>query len=475
MLVVAQIPIVDLRAFATTADRLPLPGWPAPEADRDFVRSFGAVRRRPSGGLNGWLGEAAICEVDRGVRFAGPIPRIFRILPAGDVAWAVRVAYRRFFADGVAMGKFEVGFDIRPVGRASDPFDVAEAIKALLNLPIQVGGSAPRNLGAAGAALARAYAKATTPHGADPAAGERFVLAGRPTVIIEHNGRGLWIPKAAIQLPAPRADAPAIIFWHQRLFESDIPVWFLPRERNARSGPTRGLRLYLCRFHAETEVIAKTLRSISIGIVAPAARSPQSDQLQRFLLEAFRHQRQVGEKLDAKTNLHFYEEALWHRDHALPGYYGGLLARISTINPRPAVQTLIETYVADRRSQDDRATVVVLGDFVVTQNNVENSGVIGVVGVANNSTVTANQTTLGGASKDAVAELEALAKILKERAATPDEEVGAEAVGKAAEKLAKGDEPGALAWLKRSGAWALKVAEDVSVKLAAELIIRAST
>ncbi len=170
----------------------------------------------------------------------------------------------------------------------------------------------------------------------------------------------------------------------------------------------------------------------------------------------------------------FYEDALWHRDHALPGYYDGLLARIAAINPRPAVQSVIETYIADRRGQDERATVVLIGDYVVT-NNVENSGAIGVVGVANNSTVAVTQTTLGGASKDAVAELETLAKILKERAATPDEEVGAVAVSNAAEKLAKGDEPGALAWLKRSGAWALKVAEEVSVKLAAELIIRAST
>lgn len=472
MLVVVQIPIVDLRGFATTADRLPLPGWPAPDPDKDFLRSFGAVRRRPSGGINGWLGEAAVCEVDRGVRFAGPIPRIISA-DGGD--WTVRVAYRRFFADGVAMGKFEVGFDVRPARKADNHLLVDAVVEALLRLPVHIGGTAPRSLGAAGATFAKAYAKSTTRHGVDPDTTSRFVLAGRPTAVIEHNGRTLWIPRRARELPGEQLDAPTVSFWHQRLFETDIPVWFLPRSRLARSGPTRELRLYLCRFHADTEAIAKTLRSVSMGIITPEPRSPYSDRLQQFLLDSFRHQRQLGLKLDAKTRLPFYEEALWHRDHALPGYYDGLLARISAINPRPAVKSTIDAYVAARRSQDDQATVVILGDYVVTQNNVENSGIIGVVGDVSNSTVTANQTTLGGASKTAIAELEALATILAQRASTPDEEVGAAAVKNAAERLSKGDEPGALAWLKRSGAWALKVAEDVSVKLAAELIIRAST
>lgn len=472
MLVVVQLPIVDLRDFTLDVNRLAVPGWPAPEPDRDFLRAFGVIRRRPSGGLNGWLGEAAICEVGRGLRFAGSLQRTL-VTDTGH--WNLRVAYRRFFSNGVAAGKVEIGFDVRP-GRKVDKFlCLDEVVAELLKLPLGVSGASARSLGAAGGSLARAYAKATTPHGVDPEVASRFVLSGRPTVVIEHNGRALREPRTARSMEAVEPDAPNVTFWHQRLFEADIPVWFLPRPRGARIGPTRELRLYLCRFHAETEAIVKTLRAVSVGVVAPMPRSPQSDRLQQFLLDAFRHQRHVGQKLDTKTQLLFYEAALWHRDHALPGYYDGLLARITAIDPRPAVRTAIETYVAARRSQDNQATVVVLGDNVMTQNNLTNSGVIGVVGSASNSTVTANQSTLGGASNDAIAQLEALAKTLNERASTPDEEVAAEAVKKAAEKLSKGDEPSAQAWLKRSGAWALKVAEGVGAKLAAELIIRAST
>lgn len=472
MLVVVQVPIIDLRGFTADASRLAVPGWPAPEADKDFLRAFGAVRRRPSGGLNGWLGEAAICDVGRGVKFAGPLQRTL-VTPSGP--WTLRVAYRRFFSDGLATGKFEIGFDVRPIRQRDRDLSLEEVVDALMRLPLGLAGAPARGLGAAGGLLARAYAKATTPHVDDPQAGTRFVLAGRPTVVMEHYGRSLCVPNIARQLPPPTDDGPLVAFWNQRVFDVEIPVWCLWRERMARAAPTRELRLYLCRFHAETESIAKTLRAASIGIVAPQPRSAQSDQLQRFLLNAFRHQRKTGRKLDAKTGQPLYEEALWHRDHALPGYYDGLLERISAINPRSAVHTAVETYVAARRSQDDKVTILLMGDYVEMQNNVTNSGVIGVVGATNESVVTATQTTLGGASDDAIAQLEALARILAEKASNPDEEVAAEAVRKASEKLSKGDEAGALAWLKRSGAWALKVAEDVSVKLAAELIIRSST
>ncbi|MCL8381111.1 hypothetical protein [Xanthobacter aminoxidans] len=472
MLVVVQIPIVDLRGFTAESNRLPVPGWPAPEPDKDFLRAFGAIRRRPSGGLNGWLGEAAVCEAGRGLRFAGSLQRSL-VTKSGD--WKLRVAYRRFFSDGVATGKFEIGFDVRPVRSTGNLLRVDEVVAGLLKLPLSSEGTIARSLGAAGGPLAQAYARATTSHVANPDAASRFVLAGRPAVVIEHNGRTLCVPNVARVMEAEGPDAPTAIFWHQRLFAADVPVWFLPRPRGARLGPTREIRLYLCRFHAETEAIAKTFRAVSMGAIAPSPRSPQSDRLQRFLLNAFRHHRQVGKRLDSKTGLPFYEAALWHRDHALPGYYDSLLTAISAVNPRSSVQTAIEDYISERRSQDDRATVFVLGDYVMTQNHITNSGTIGVIGEVSHSSVTASQTTLGGASNEAIVQLEALAKILKEQASNPDEEVAAEAVKKAAEKLSSGDESAALAWLKRSGAWALKVAESISAKLAAELIIRAST
>jgi hypothetical protein len=345
-----------------------------------------------------------------------------------------------------------------------------------MRLPLGLGGEPDRSLGASGGLLARTYAKATTPHDADPQAGARFVLAGRPTVVIEHYGRSLNIPRIARHSEVAGEDGPLVDFWNQRVFDVEIPVWCLFRERVARPAPTRELRLYLCRFHAETEAIAKTLRALSGEVIAPQARSPQSDRLQQFLLDAFRHQRQTGQKLDAKIGLPFYEQALWHRDHALPGYYDSLLQRILDIDPRSAVRAAVEVFIAARKSQDGQTTLIMIGDIVEMQNNVTNNGgVIGVVGEANDSTVNANQTTLGGASADAIAQLQALAKILAEKASNPDEEVAAEAVQKASEKLAKGDEAGALAWLKRAGNWAFKVAEEVSVKLAAELLIRAST
>lgn len=473
MLVTVQIPVIDLRGFVAAVERLALPSWPAPDPDKDFVRSFGPIRRRPSGGLNGWLGEAQICEAERGVRFLGPAPRYFDL--KGEF-WSFRVVYRRFFADGLAMGKIEVGFDVRPLGHPRLRPQIGLIIEKLLNLPVAVADSIGRRLGGAGADFAKAYARATTPHGRDSVLSQRFVLAGKPSVVVEHSGRPLQLPDRARVLTRKDFEIP-LAFWHQRQFETDVPVWLINRHSPVRSAPSRELRMYICRLHADTEAISKVLRAIAIGLVSPESRSHESDRLQRFLTEAFRHQRKLGDRIDTKLDLPFYEQALWHRDHALPGYYDSLLQRVTVINPRPAVQSAIESYVAARQRQDREATIVIMGDYVMTQNNVTNSGIAGVVGgtvKVENSAVTTNQTTLGSTSADAIAELLTLAKILKERAATPDQEVGAAAVENAAAKLSAGDEPGALAWLKRSGAWALKVAEDVSVKLAAELIVRAS-
>ncbi|USQ98435.1 hypothetical protein [Caulobacter sp. RL271] len=471
MLVAVQVPIVDLRPFVAETARLPSPGWPAPEADREFLRAFGAVRNRPSGGLNGWLGEALICEVDRGLRFVGVLPQA---LLAGRDGWSLRVVYRRFYADGLAMGKFEVGFDVRPTGPQKRSPDLADLVAAILNLNVAIGRGANRALGAAGADLARAYARATTPHGQHLDQAERFVLAGKPCVVIEHSGRPLLIPAKARTSQAVAWGQPDVVFWHQRQFGVDVPVWLLARFATLERDKSRRLRLYLNRLHADTEALAKILKALSIGAVAPAPRSIESDRLQRMLMDAAKHQRQLGQRVGEHLEA-FHHEALWHRDHALPGYYDGLLKRVELLDPRPAVRAVLEQYIVDRQSQDARSTLFVLGDHVV---NVVNNGTAGIVGGTvdvKDSTVIGAQTTMGSTSADAITQLQELAKVLKAQAKEPDEEVAATAVDNAAQKLAAGDEAGALAWLKRSGAWALKIAESVSAKLAAEMIIRAST
>ncbi len=474
MLISVQLPIIDLRGFATPTGRLSRPGWPAPEADEEFLRAFGAVRRRPSGGINGWLGESAVCEAFRGARFAGPLPRV---LGRGRQGCSFHVVYRRFFFDGLATGKLELGFQARPEGPS---VDMANVVSAVLKLPLIGWGGCPRALGVVGTDTARNYARATTAHNGDFEAAQRFVLAGRPCVIIDQRGVMPRTPREANDFSPRKFNFETGVwahFWHQREFGQDIPVWHLYRYSNEAREASRQMRLYLSRFHAETEALAKTLKAISEEVIAPELRSEQSNLLQKFLLDTLRHQRRAGEKIDQQLHAPFYAQALWYRDYSLPGHYDSLVARLEQMQPRKAVLKNVTSYLQLMKQLDGNTTIAFIGDHSVTTNitNNGNAGIIGQTVDAQGATAIGAQTTLGGVQNQAIKELNLLAKHLLKEAKSPDEEVAAEAVKKAAEKLEGGDEQAALAWLKRSGSWALKVAESISAKLAAELIVRAST
>src|SRR4051812_23646936 len=84
---------------------LGLPNWPATRRDIDFVRSFGTIRKRDLGGLSSWVGEAEVCEAARALRF----PSLPAFKDGGNLKLPIGLAFRRFYYDGRAMGKFEVG------------------------------------------------------------------------------------------------------------------------------------------------------------------------------------------------------------------------------------------------------------------------------------------------------------------------------------------------------------------------------
>lgn len=105
-------------------------------------------------------------------------------------------------------------------------------------------------------------------------------------------------------------------------------------------------------------------------------------------------------------------------------------------------------------------------------NDIKNSA-IGVIGNVRDSTVETTQNNNKNSEMEVVKQLIKVANYLKEQASTPDEKAAAQAVETAADCLSKGDEPSALAWLRMSRDWALKVAQSLGVKLASDLIIRA--
>ncbi len=107
MLLIILFPVADSRAFLDIdTGVLNRPLWPDPIADKDFVRTVGAVRQRWRGGIPGWIGENKVCEAHQAIHFDGLRP--YFDLESG-LRVPFRLAYRRFYFDGLAVGKFEVG------------------------------------------------------------------------------------------------------------------------------------------------------------------------------------------------------------------------------------------------------------------------------------------------------------------------------------------------------------------------------
>lgn len=478
MFVSVQIPIIDLRGFICPDKRLAIPGWPAPEADIEFLRAFGSMRRRPSGGLNGWLGEAVICEADKGARFKPTLPRVIGLeYSSGQKeAWKIRAIYRRFFFDGLATGKMEFGFDVRPLRIDARPH-IPILIKEILNVKITASNEKSTSLGMVSTKIARSYARSTTAKKYNSDETERFVIGGRPSLTIEHTGRALPIYMTGSRKPSymSLSNNSHRLFRTHREFDQDIPVWYFRYFDNYTRTSTRKLRMCLSRFHAETESLSKTLKAIASGVIDPIPRSVQSDILQHFFIENLRHQRRTGEKIQEKLATPFYEQALHHRDDVLPGYYDSLVEKIKSFSPRKNVLKNVVDHINEMKKNDTASLVNIMGDFFV--NSVKNTGTAGIVSgsIDNSGNITTNQNISSQPINSLVHDLKNLSAELDKQAESPDQKVSAASVKNAVSSLEAGDESTALAWLKNAGSWSLKVAESISAKLAAEMIIRSST
>jgi hypothetical protein len=110
------------------------PKWPDPDPNGEFRRFFGGICERPQGGLTGWVGEATVCEAKRAIRFCQRL--LVLPIPGDDVR--VKVAYRRFWFDGLAVAKFDIGISV--VTRdplSTDGPATLRLIRSLLDLQIR--------------------------------------------------------------------------------------------------------------------------------------------------------------------------------------------------------------------------------------------------------------------------------------------------------------------------------------------------
>jgi hypothetical protein len=172
MFVVAQFPLSDLRLLAPDRrGRLAVPDWTADDHPGDvFVRGFGPLAERNSGGIGGLVGERAFADFNRAVRFTRPIAYRQADWPEPIL---VRPWFRRFYFDGTIAGRFEFGFLVPDLDEyrvftevTRNGYDIAAVASTLAATPIVVRGvdlpAVETTLADAAEALAAAYTAATT-------------------------------------------------------------------------------------------------------------------------------------------------------------------------------------------------------------------------------------------------------------------------------------------------------------------------
>jgi len=151
MLTSIQYPFADTRSFITDdGGRLSRPRWIAPDTESDFVRSFGGVTVRPRGGAS-IGGEQYHCEARWAVRFEPP-----------GLGPNRRCAFRRFYADGRALAKFEIGIARDGSGPLAATREIDAILEQLAAVPAHETPARP--LGELGPVLARAYLHVSTAH-----------------------------------------------------------------------------------------------------------------------------------------------------------------------------------------------------------------------------------------------------------------------------------------------------------------------
>lgn len=475
-----QFPIADSRAFiSNSTNLLGRPTWPSVWPDVDFVRSFGSIRKRKLGGVPGWVGESAICEATRALRF----PRITHYKDAASgTSLALQLIFRRFFFDGLAVGKFEVGLSTDSLELSLNRNQTTDFLKHCLNLPVRVPALSEKavvpslartavetELGRAGKSLASFYAAASVSHPPPAELLDWWVAPGTPLIFLIHD---LY---EKIHVPFLGKVVPRSEFLDADLASYEVPyegktirMWVLGLAGRANYREIRALKICLMRLHAEHEALRLILQNVSTNRIAIVARSPESNALQRYLNEATRKIARLSSEADDLAESELAEVARESEDMANPGDRDALLTTLKNLDIRKNIFTKVEEYVKtelhvkelymDAKYKITGGTQGAVGDYAQSSNNTFN---------------TWNES--GGDLKALAKELEQLREELRSRAKTPEQFEATTAIAKAEDAAKKGDGSSVFEHLKSAGKWALETATTIGVPVAIQAIKTAIT
>jgi hypothetical protein len=297
MFLVLQLPFTDSRPFLPIAShRLLDPVWASPREDKDFVRSFGEVKRRLRGGLGEWPTEGFYCCAERALRFDASFAKR-QLIDESLVPVRKFCAFRRFLADGCAVARVEIGVKYRSRGKdlrfTGD--QCLGLIRSLLSQRVTVpfgGDQQSGDLLSVHQKLSRLYLKSSTAKVSCEAVQQNWWFApGNPLLVLEYIvGTDVKeLPKYTRSVQSEILTDAKISLSHARVrFRGrEVGTWLLgvtPHETDPIV--LRSLRLNLLRFHAEMESIRQIFRLIVGEKIVINRGTAASDKLQKHMQDS---------------------------------------------------------------------------------------------------------------------------------------------------------------------------------------------
>lgn len=476
-----EFPFVDIRSFLEDdCGRLRIPNWPGAIPNVDFVRSFGIIRKRPRGGLPGWIGESPICEADRALRFAKH--PIFKS-NSEQLTLAFYILYRRLYFDGLAAGKYTVGLANRKsqnqqLSRRAARELFYDVLRFPTIIPNPQSESVKTSLWAAGNALTSLYANSSVLSDYVVKQKKWWVRSITPIVfLIKYADEDIPIPFPGQQIPGNWFTGFSISQHTIAIGGIELILWVITLEPFLQNfSIIRDLRISISRLYTEYNCLLHVLRSIAENQIVVTPRGEAAQALQGYLEHALKVISRKENRLEEIYEPEIVEIARESMDVIDPAQRDVLINSLQSaeihlksfdirLNIRRQVQGFVERVIFAQNYLEGAK----MGDQYTNYGQAGAMGQ-GATGTINNYNQAWQQISTSTDLAKLAEELSLLRSALRARAKTPEEDKAIGAIADAEIEAKNGNGPKVLEYLATAGKWVFDVAKEIGVKVAVEVL-----
>lgn len=336
MHIVFQFPIVDCRTIsADRKGKLIHPQWPNPSgSSKHFIRHFGKIEERLSGGNTDWVGESHFCNAHLAMKYDKLQDKGYPINENSKSA--IVNSYRRYFSDGQFVGRIEAAIIDNTEKILETKKDTNINANAILqhyaNLQVVLKGKS-KKLYNAGSELAKNYHIESTVKKDYRPEDKKYVVAGDISIVLVYKKcANLSLPAYAFsieEIQLPENQGVLNLHGYKLRHEGEtIKVWLIetPVGIAKLTKPAkeilRNLRINLMRIHLEKETIRIILNNIQNKTIVIEKDSAEFKIVNKYLKE-------TAEKLFKKNRYklsqqNILEFALHSENTVQPGVFSSL-------------------------------------------------------------------------------------------------------------------------------------------------------